>query len=580
MTDFFVTYQPLLSQILISSLLALSMFIWLRSGMISFATAGIMAVGSYVSAITSTTYQFPFWLSAVLAILAAMALALILGRVLLKLQHIHFALATLAFSELIRLLTLNWDSVTLGALGISGIPPVTKLWQLILSVVIASYVMARLSGKSKYGRALALMREDQLLAKTMGIYTNWYTVLIFVIGSVPTALAGVYQAHFNMYISPDQYGFPLMLSVLMMTIVGGRSRWIGPILGAFLISILPEVLRISKHYILLLNWLILLAVMIFLPQGLVSVKFHIRKSSGSSKTAAIDPEAETEINSNKLVKRILPAFSRHLGNKGKHLLVLEGINLKFGGIEVLNNVTCSVQEGEVLGIIGPNGAGKTSLLNVISGVVSPSAGQLFWEGRDVTRLRPDQLAQIGMSRTYQNIRLIKDMTVFDNVLIGAHQSLGYGLIGTLLKNRPYKEAELKAESETTSMLQWLGLEGLAKTPAGSLAYGLQRRVEVARALMSHPRLLLLDEPTSGMNETESREFGELVTHLRDAGMTIVLVEHHVPMVTKVCDNVLVINFGKTIAYGPPARIQSNPEVIEAYLGADYTAKEVASSARS
>lgn len=570
MIDFFLTYQPLLSQILIYSLLTMGMFLWFRSGLFSMASSGLMAVGAYVSAIGMLQLHLPFWISALLAVAVAVVLALIVAVLALRLHHAHFALATLAFSELIRLLVLNWESLTMGAQGISGIPPATKLWQLILAVAITAYVMARLSGNTKFGRAMNVMREDQILANTSAVYTNLYRVVMFIIGAVPTALAGVFLAHSYMYISPEQFGATIIFNLLLMVVIGGSASWIGAIVGAGVISLLPEIIQMSKQYLLLINGLILLAITIFMPNGIAGLRLWKRKRL----KAIIKPLEQGSGNT-----QVLPFSASVMHQKkvsdNKIILTAEGINVSFGGLKVLKDVSFSVREGEVFGIIGPNGAGKTTMFNVISGIVPPTAGRLLWEGGDVTRLRPDQLCRLGISRTYQNIRLNKEMTVFDNIMVGAHKTLSYGLFGTLFYSKKSRREEKEAREKIWKVLKRLGMEEYAAATAGSLAYGLQRRVEVARALVSEPRLLLLDEPTSGMNEAETEEFGEFIKELRNAGETIILVEHHIPLVADTCDQVLVLNFGVPIAIGTPAEIQIIPEVIEAYLGTENVGKVVA-----
>lgn len=558
--DFIRTYQPLFNQVLVASLLALTLYLWFRCGLFSLAHIGMMAIGAYTSALASKTLNLPFWLGLILAAAIAVVLGLALGQLLVpRLQFVYLALATLAFTEVVRLTVLNWDSLTRGPLGISGIPGATRLWHLALAVSLVAYTFARLTGDTRFGRALAAIREDPLLAGTLGIHVNRYKALFMAIGAVPAALAGAFKAHLNQFISPEEFGFAQITDVLMMTVLGGRGHWYGAIIGATAVSVVPELMRIGRHFALVLNSLVLMAVVIFLPEGLAGIRLRRR-------TGAQSPQASrTNAPENTLTVAFNPRYGEGPAHGGP-LLAAEGIQVRYGGLQVLNQVSFSVQKGEIFGLIGPNGAGKTTLLNVLTGLAPLEAGKLYWQGQDVTGKRPDQLAALGIARTFQNIRLLKEQTVLENVLNGAHLRLDYGLVGTVIRSGRAQAAERAARAEARDLLHLLGLETFAEARAGSLAYGQQRRVEVARALAARPRMLLLDEPTSGMNEAETEAFGELILKLRSFGLTILLVEHHVPLVFHTCDRVLVLNFGLPIALDSPAAIGQHPDVIEAYLG--------------
>jgi branched-chain amino acid transport system permease protein len=360
-------------------------------------------------------------------------------------------------------------------------------------------------------------------------------------------LAGSLFAHYLTYISPENFTSVESILIVTMLIVGGRGNTLGAVVGAGLLVALPELLRVVNVYRLLIYGLLLVGAAVFRPDGLVGRVGLARRRARPGAAAESGPVATRPENP---------------------LLRVEDLQVRFGGLVALDDVSFSVEGGEVYGIIGPNGAGKTTLFNAITGVAPVGRGRIQLGGLDLTGLAPYRRARAGVARTFQNIRAFAGMRAWETVEVGFHARLRRGGLAHLCATRAARAEAGAVRTAADALLRFVGLEKVADQLARNLPYGHQRRLEIARALATSPRLLLLDEPAAGMNESECEELIALIRRIRDRGVTVLLVEHHMQVVMAVCDRILVLNFGRPIAEGPPDAIRDDPTVNAAYLGTE------------
>ncbi|MGY4400303.1 MULTISPECIES: branched-chain amino acid ABC transporter ATP-binding protein/permease [Bradyrhizobium] len=536
-------------------------------GLTSFGQAAFCGFGAYTTAVLTTAYGVSPWLTLPASLLVSGIAAVLLGIVTVRLSGHYLPLGTIAWG--IGLFYLFSKLEFLGRNdGISGIPPLSigsfkmlspdAIYYAIWVAVLLSALLTMNLLDSRTGRAIRALRRGHVAAEAFGVQTPRAKLLVFIYAAVLAGLSGWLYAHFQRAANPTPFGAQAGIEYLFIAVVGGAGYVWGGVLGAGIVVILKEVLQSYLPYIFggqsqletIVFGIMLVLLLQLAPQGV----WPWLMSRLPFKPARKTPDTSVKLEHRERAPGTSPI-----------LLHIDKARKQFGGVLAVNDVSFDVNAREIVALIGPNGAGKSTTFNLITGVLTATSGKISVLGNEVANAPPQEVVKLGVSRTFQHVKLVPDMTVLENVAIGAHLRGNSGAISSMLRLDRADEARLLAEA--ARQIARVGLSDQIDQLAGSLSLGQQRIVEIARALCVDPMLLLLDEPAAGLRHMEKQRLAALLRQLRDGGMSVLLVEHDMGFVMDLADRIVVLDFGTKIAEGTPAAIKRNPDVIKAYLGA-------------
>ncbi|HXV58279.1 MAG TPA: branched-chain amino acid ABC transporter ATP-binding protein/permease [Gaiellaceae bacterium] len=579
--------------IILSLLLAIMSSSWnIISGFAGYVSLGqtvFLGIGAYTTALLSLRVfgsdEFggaqanPFYFVPISAIVAGLFAAAI-GPIIMRTRGHSFVILTIAFLFVMQLVALNWTGLTYGNRGLSlPLPDWPREWGnlpfyyvffglLLLTVATAWWIR-----RTKFGMGLIAIREDEDKAAAVGVNTPIYKTLAYVASAVWIGAAGGVYAYYLSFIDPrNQFDIVYSVFVVLACLLGGRGTIWGPVLGAFILEPLNQVTNNDfdrwfgegiwdANVRLIFFGALLGLVVLVLPRGIIPSVREIFTRRREARTAA-EVGARFERKPMRVVER--GAEDAREAPAGP-LLEVRGLSKRFGGVKAVDDVTLAVERGTITALIGPNGSGKTTLFNLIDGTMPTDAGEIWLDGERIDRLAPYRRAHLGIGRTFQITRLFRQMTVLENV-VAPLRSFSWRRLGADAVSGP--EAERAHE-----LLEFVGMERFAGHRAGELSYGQGKLVELAQILMLDPKLIMLDEPAGGINPTLIAHMEEMIRELNRQGTTFLIVEHNMPLVLGLCSPVCVLARGQTICQGTPDAVQSDPAVLDAYLGEDFKLEE-------
>jgi branched-chain amino acid transport system permease protein len=547
------------------------------TGQVVLGQAALMGLGAYTTGLLLLKTNLPWGLALPAALALTGAVGAALGLISVRIRGHYLAITTLGLNEIFRLVVLNEEWLTGGAFGLRDVPVVSlpalgpttssQLYLPLLGIAVAVYALTIRMFGTRLGRDMRAIRDDEMAAESMGVNSRSTKVVAFVICAVWGALAGGLYVLSIGFVSPNNFVVLESIRLLLMVVIGGLGSIGGTFLGALVVTVLPEALRDLQLIYMAAFGLGVVLILLIAPRGLGIVADWLLAPflPGYREGPPAAVEQTTGLSINRSAGRQALAAPARAGGPTPLLTVRE-VTKHFGGVAALSNVSFDVKLGEILGLIGPNGSGKSTMINVCSGIVPISSGRVELIGEALTGRPAWNVHERGVSRIFQNVRLWTSMTVLENVMVPHPDSRRSGIVESILGTRALRRKEAAARQAALDALELIGIAALADRRASDLSFGQSRLVELARAVVNKPRLLLLDEPAAGLRGGLVMEMAEILMALRDQGMTILVVEHRVKLIMGMCDRVVVLNLGEKIAEGNPAEVARNPAVVDAYLG--------------
>jgi ABC-type branched-subunit amino acid transport system ATPase component/ABC-type branched-subunit amino acid transport system permease subunit len=522
-----------------------------------------MAIGAYVTAIATVSYGWDFWPATALAIVIVSVTGAIMALPALRVSSWYLALLTFGFAGVVNATLIEWSGLTGGFSGLIGVPmptffgrnlDQTSFFWLVAGLNVIVFVMIRNLVRSRYGRGLVAIRDNPMAAVASGVPRVRLTLFAFVVSAILAGLAGAIFAAQKQVITPDDFAAEMSMFFLLVIIMGGAGSLWGPVIGTIVFFVLPELMTGLASWRMLVYGVGLLVLITYAPHGL----------EGALRSLWAYAPDWLRLPHRQRAGEALTGMPVRAG--ASRPLTVTGLTKNFGGVTAIDAVDLSIAAASCHAIVGPNGSGKTTLLNLISGYYAPTKGHVRLGEEEIGGRSAAALSLIGIGRTFQTPRLLPDMSVLDNVLLGCYPAEKASALGIALGLPGPRAEAARMEAEALGILAFVGLADKADDLAGNVPHGQQRIVEIARALMGKPGLLLLDEPAAGLSMDELDRLVGLIRSIQESGITLVIVEHHLDLVGSLADAVTVIDRGKILAQGSAEDVFSEPAVVAAYMG--------------